>query len=421
MRVSFLRIRNFRNIEETSFAPAPGINLILGANGQGKTSILEALGFLSSLRSFRDTKTGAVIRNESENSDIRCQLSSTTPEYETELRVALQLTDKRSKKGNKTAFVNNKPLRSSMQYLSQRFGSFQLGFHAVIFNPSDHDLVNGEPALRRSYLDRVSAAESIEYLTILRNYQKALEQRNALLKQGSPFSDDLMEGYTAQYCTLGAQLALYRLRWIQRLAEPLERIIAEIAPNQNLERGKLKLTYLSSWVPELTNFTGHGELPSLKLLEHSFQEKVHLLSTAERRIGYSLVGPHRDDWTFYLGNQVLKGFGSQGESRSALLALKLAEIELFRSQTGHKPIFLLDDFSSELDRERRLFLMRFLREIDLQTFITTTEASGFLQSDDFQIYHSQTSKTFVVTNGKIRTDDAEKSPVKRENVGNMTL
>jgi len=126
------------------------------------------------------------------------------------------------------------------------------------------------------------------------------------------------------------------------------------------------------------HFTGHGHLPSLNLLERFFWNKLNLLEAAELRSGHSLVGPHRDDWAFYLGSQALRGHGSQGEVRSALLALKLCEIDLFRIETGHRPLFLLDDFSSELDRERRAFLLRFLSESDLQTFVTTTEDPAFL-------------------------------------------
>jgi DNA replication and repair protein RecF len=152
----------------------------------------------------------------------------------------------------------------------------------------------------------------------------------------------------------------------------------------------LKLAYLSHWVSEIENlsyhssnlrsvhFTGQVRLPSLELLEQHYLAKVAALSESEKRAGFSLVGPHRDDWTFLIGGHVLKGHGSQGEIRSALLALKLCELALFQKETGHKPIFLLDDFSSELDQQRRHYLLKFLMETDLQTFVTTTEDSSFV-------------------------------------------
>src|SRR6185369_10604610 len=109
-----------------------------------------------------------------------------------------------------------------------------------------------------------------------------------------------------------------------------------------------------------SGFTGQLPSPSLELLQKSFWAKVSAVEAAERKQRCSLVGAHRDDWAFVFGGHPLKGHGSQGEVRSALLALKLSEIELFRNETGHRPLFLLDDFSSELDRERRLFLLGFL-------------------------------------------------------------
>jgi recombinational DNA repair ATPase RecF len=163
-------------------------------------------------------------------------------------------------------------------------------------------------------------------------------------------------------------------------------VLERIAPTQ----AELRLVYLSNWTPILENlsyknnnlnsvhFTGQGHLPSLELLEQAFWTQTKILESAEQKAGHSLVGPHRDDWCFLLGGQALKGHGSQGEVRSALLALKLAEIILFRKKTGHRPIFLLDDFSSELDRDRRWFLLDYLRETDLQTFVTTTEDSTYV-------------------------------------------
>lgn len=176
----------------------------------------------------------------------------------------------------------------------------------------------------------------------------------------------------------------------------------QIAPKQP----DLRVIYLSNWVPQINglvfnnndllpiDFTGHGRLPSLELLERFFWNKLGILEAAEWRSGHSLVGPHRDDWAFYLGSQALRGHGSQGEVRSALLALKLCEIDLFRIETGHRPIFLLDDFSSELDRERRTFLLKYLADSDLQTFVTTTEDSS-LYGKKFKV--SQGSLDYVST------------------------
>jgi DNA replication and repair protein RecF len=402
--VSELLLRNFRNVSECKFVPDPKLNFLLGENGQGKTSFLEALGFLATLRSFRGSKVDEVLKWHESTSEIRCTLKPIAPEdragWETDLKVVFDnshdTSDAARKKVSKVAFINGKPFKSSTSYLSQRFGSFELGFHAVVFNPSDHDLVRGDPSTRRNYLDRVIAAENVLFLKTVSKYQRILTQRNAVLKQEERVgSRDLLAGFTDQLISLGAQLAFTRFEWILKLAERLNETVHKIAPRQP----DLRLVYLSNWAPQIdnlslnnsdlgaVNFTGHGQLPSLELLEQSFRKRLSQLEAAEWRTGHSLVGPHRDDWAFYLGEQPLRGHGSQGEVRSALLALKLCEIDLFRIETGHRPIFLLDDFSSELDRERRSFLLGYLSESDLQVFVTTTEDS------------SMHGKKFKVSNG----------------------
>ncbi len=410
MKVERLTLRNFRNVQEETFYPDGKLNFLLGSNGQGKTSFLEAIGFLSTLRSFRGSKTEEVVRYDCEFAEIVCDLSpEISPNYpvdnsggdslwKTELKIVFQRTDPLSKKTTKVAFINGKPIRKSTQYLSQRFGSVELGFHSIVFNPSDHDLVRGDPATRRGYLDRVLAAEDVDYLKALQKYHRILEQRNAILKKNDPPQRELLLGFTEQLSQVAAALALKRLEWIEKLEKHLDDFSRQIAPDQPA----LRLVYLSNWILPIENlcllnnslgsvyFTGQGHLPSLEQIEQSFWKKFASLESAEWKTGHSLIGVHRDDWTFFRGGQILKGHGSQGEVRTALLALKLAEIRLFQEKTGHQPLFLLDDFSSELDQSRRSFLLRFLSESSLQVFVTTT--------DDSQV----AGKQYWVVNGSLK-------------------
>jgi DNA replication and repair protein RecF len=386
MRVEQLELKGFRNIRESTFVPSPGLNFLVGPNGQGKTSYLEAIAYLATLRSFRGSKTPEVIQWGQEAAEVRCTLKSDDSDdaWRTDLRITFRITDPTRTRASKVAHINEKPYRSSTQFLSQRFGSFELGFHAVVFNTSDHDLVRGDPATRRSFLDRVLAAEDIEYLKVLQRYQKLLEQRNALLKTGQGNSQ-VLAGFSEPFAQYAAVLAAKRLAWIQRAIPSISNVADQIAPGQP----SLKLVYASNWVPPIeglsinnhnlgaVHFAGQGDLPSVELLEQAFWRQLSALESAEWRAGHSLVGTHRDDWAFFLGNQALKGHGSQGEVRSALLSLKLSEIKLFQNATGHRPVFLLDDFSSELDRDRRSFLLRFLTGSDLQVFVSTTEDSVF--------------------------------------------
>jgi DNA replication and repair protein RecF len=413
-KVRKLVLKNFRNIRETEFQPDPKLNFLVGLNGQGKTSVLEALGYVATLRSFRGSKAPEVIHRDCEQADIRCEISAENGEWQSELRVAFQMADAERKRAKKTAYINGKAFHSSTQYLSQRFGSMELGFHTVIFNPSDHDLVRGEPSIRRAYLDQVLSAENVEYLRAIQKYQRLLTQRNAILKQSegspNPSQRSVLLGFSEQLAQVAAAITFERLSWVKRFAANVNNVMQQIAPNQPIVR----VFYASSWVPEIENlcignnaldghdFTGLSEVPSLELLEQVFWKKLSSLESAEWRIGHSLVGPHRDDWVFYLGATPLKSFGSQGEVRSALLALKLSEIELFQSRTGHQPLLLLDDFSSELDRNRRSFLLRYLTETELQVFVTTTEDSVFA------------GKRFWVSNGQILKDQTSGETITHE-------
>ena len=235
MRIERLTLKRFRNVGDSGFEPGPGINLLLGQNGQGKTSFLEAIGYLALLRSFRGSKTPEVIQWKANDAEIVCRLAARSDDessspWETELKVTFAFVDPNRQRANKVAFINAKPYRSSTQYLSQRFGNFVLGFHAVVFNPSDHDLVRGDPANRRAYLDRVIAAEDGEYLATLQRYQKILEQRNAVLKNSERPMPAVLAGFTEPMIRAGSVLCRKRLEWIHRLIGPLNDTVLRIAP-----------------------------------------------------------------------------------------------------------------------------------------------------------------------------------------------
>ncbi|MBC7384670.1 MAG: DNA replication/repair protein RecF [Cryobacterium sp.] len=393
MRIREIRLRNFRNIDAMAFKPDERLNFIIGENGQGKTSILEGLSYLSTLRSFRGAKGDEMIRFGETWAEAACSVS--TGDWVNELKVTF--AESGTGRTKKTAFVDGKPIRSSTQYLSSRFGQIEVGFHSIVFNPSDHDLIRGEPATRRAYLDRTLSAEDEGHLKHLSRYQKALEQRNALLKLERRPSTDLLSGFTEALIDAGAHVVRARLEWFQRLQQIYDNRLKKIVPLAL----PLRAFYSSAWIkknegisitsadfdPQL--FPLQTTLPSLEFFSAEFRGALSAQRDAEWRAGITLVGPHRDDFALFYGNQPLKGHGSQGETRSALIALKLCEIELFRTRTGHRPILLLDDFSSELDRGRREFLLRYLSETDLQVFVTSTEEPPF----QGQVYR--------VKNGKI--------------------
>ncbi len=393
MLVQKLWLRQFRNIENLSFEPHPSLNFLIGKNGQGKTSILEALGYLSLLRSFRSSRNDALIRDEQAESEIGCELSTKDEGdavWETELKV--QLHRGIQNRVRRRAWINDRAYASSTQYLSQKFKdssyAHACGMHVIVFNPSDHDLIQGEPKNRRKYLDQTLASQSKTYLLALKRYEKILDQRNAYLKglEGRfPRDTTLYQGLTEQLGQEAAKLTSARLNHLQKIHERHPQVMSKIAPNQK----PLHCVYQSQWVRRDHNssnknrdlstihFTGQGSLPSIEQLLSDFLTACESLRFAEVQLGRTLVGPQRDDWGFWFGkplsHQPLKAYGSQGEIRSSLLSLKLTEIQLYREATGLRPLLLLDDFSSELDDHRRAQLLELLLETDLQVFVTSTD------------------------------------------------
>lgn len=411
MKVESVSLKNFRNIQQAEYFPDPDRNFLIGQNAQGKTSFLEAISFLSNLRSFRRGKPQDVIQWGANQAEISCVLSSrnsSTGEWRTRLRILFQKDH--SSRVKKIAWINEKKISSSTRYLSERFRNYGSGFHTITFNPSDHDLIQGEPKIRRTYLNEVISGEDEEYLKALRVYNRALEQKNSLLRQATKVKtlapDQIKastEPFTEQMKEAGSSITFKRLYWLFRLTKKFNKILRQIAPKQ-LE---LQVTYASDWlgkIQEFNNnfkhlnlnaFAGQDSLPSLEQIKRSFCSRLLEMEKAEFYSGRSLVGPHRDDWMFLIDHEPLKGHGSQGEIRTALLALKLSEIELFCEKTGYPPIFLLDDLSSELDHTRREFLLRFLDKTDIQVFVTTTENLDFRDN------------RFLVENGNLKKLEKE--------------
>jgi DNA replication and repair protein RecF len=370
MRLIQFQLTSFRNIPGLNISPSSGLNFFVGKNGQGKTSCIEAIAYLSSLRSFRGSTSEEMIQWNSDQSVIHGLVSPEVGDLQVDLRVTFQKENFRIKK---LASINGKKLSSSGQYLLQRFGQIELGFHTIVFNPSDHQLIQGDPSGRRKYINQVLSAEQGDTIELISNYQRALEQRNRLLKDGLRPTNSQVLGFTDQLIPLGSEIILRRLQWFKSVHPHLKRHAALIAPRQP----EISVEYESSVLDSNNGFqrvfTGQEEVPSLQILERNFREKFEFHSDKEGRTGTTIVGPHRDDWRILLGSRVLKGHGSQGEVRTSLLALKLSEIDSFQEKTGHQPVLLMDDFSSELDRERRNFLLSLVQSSPLQVFVTTTE------------------------------------------------
>jgi len=368
LKLKNLTIRNIRNIEEVSIPCDRGIHFIYGLNAQGKTSILESIYLLSNLRSFRDSDLAALLQSGKDHGLVKGTFAL-DPTTEAELRVELVRGPSRFEK---RAFINQKLSRSAVDYFGLKLNHSPIQFHAINLNPTSTDLIRGEPGIRRTYLNQVISSENPEYLGILKHYQKSLDQKNALLKQEHRLDESLLKILNENLVESGARILESRLKYLQKIAPFFKGFLGQIAPHQN----PLNLGYKSG---EALYFTGHFELESLKKLMENLHQKLVEKGPHERLRKTSLVGPHRDDLFFKVGEGALSSLpdlvdvGSQGEIRSVLLALKLSELEQFENSTGVEPVLLIDDFSSELDSTRRGFLLNYLKDSNLQIFVTSTD------------------------------------------------
>ena len=355
-------LQNFRNYPSLSVSFSDGINVFLGENAQGKTNLMEATYALALARSPRTSNEKEMIRWQEDSAKITGKIQKRVSTFPLEIIF--------SKKG-KIAKVNHLEQKKLSQYIGQ--------LNVVLFAPEDLNLVKGAPANRRKFLDMELGQMNPVYLHDLVQYQRILKQRNLYLKQlvtGKAKDEVYLDVLTEQLAILGADLLVYRLQFIKKLeawAQPLHKEIS-------LEREELTIAYKSN--VELSDEMDKDAL-FLKLMEAFKQGK-----SRERDQAVTLFGPHRDDLVFQVNGRNVQNFGSQGQQRTTVLSLKLAEIECMNEVLGEYPILLLDDVLSELDDERQTHLLKAI-EKKVQTFLTTTSLDGIKKNkiDEPTIYH----------------------------------
>jgi DNA replication and repair protein RecF len=346
MLIRELQVINFRNLRFLRAEFGQGIHVIHGSNAQGKTNLLEAVYLLVTGRSFRTTMDRELIpwlRDNYEATLVRARVEKGG--YEERFLLSFNQTEKH-------VFVNGAPI--------PRLGDLVGRINAVLFTPADLQLVRGAPGLRRRFLDIELSQINPAYLRHLQRYDLALRQRNALLKQHQrrPGLAAELAPWDAQLAENGAEIVAARARMMARLSELAGRTYAHIAGLHE----PLALRYEPS--PACGGDAG------------ALRERLAAAPLAAQpddvRRGATSVGPHRDDFTFLIDGRDARDFGSQGQQRSCVLAMKLAELSLMREATGENPILLLDDLMSELDESRK---RAFLESLDpaIQTFITATE------------------------------------------------
>ena len=362
MIVRKLVFSSFRNLTRTEVVPGERFNVFHGANGQGKTNLLEAIYLLGTMKSFRHAKNRDLICWNDEFSLLKAIVEKDGVSREVTLLIERE---------GKKARVD----RKSLERLSDFFGCLNV----VVFSPEELGMVKGQPELRRRYLDRAAFAADPGYLTLHHDYARVLKNRNALLRSGSL---DGLDIWSDRLVETGTRLVMKRLEWLDGIRELLQEFHEGIAG-----RGApVDLVYRS--VPG-------GAAAKRAEYPHLLCMSLERLADEERRRGATQAGPHRDDLEFLLDGRVLKQHASQGEQRSFILALKMAEIEYLHRLHGNPPVLLLDDMTSELDSERNRNLLRFLEEKRMQVFITTTSLQNLTMGNQEQY------KFFPVYEGKI--------------------
>jgi DNA replication and repair protein RecF len=273
---------------------------------------------------------------------------------------------------------SGKKVRLDHKHLS-RLTDFFGSLNVVIFSPEDMAMVKGMPDVRRKYLDRAVFSGDSSYLRFHHEYFRTLKNRNILLRNGG---DDELHVWSDKLAETGARLITSRIAYIGNIKGLLRDFYKAIAGNG----AEADISYIPHHLDERSLLLDGKSALSAALARSSMEE---------RRVGSTVVGPHRDDVEFLLGGRVLKHHASQGEQRSFVLALKMAEIEYIQRIHGGPPVLLLDDMTSELDKDRNRNLMDFLVKRDMQVFITTTSIENILLDEN------ENKRTFVVEGGRI--------------------
>ncbi len=367
MKLKKLQLENFRNYQKNLYEFPENKELIIltGPNGTGKTNFLEAIHLLSLGKSFRSLTQDDMVHWE--NDYLRCTADVEVDNENLNLEVFYSLTPVRKKNFKK----NGVNLKNS-EYLGNLL--------TVLFHPEDLNMLYQSPSLRRRYLDIVLSQTDKNYLIALSKYKRALKQRNVLLNQlrdahyGDSDTGKLEEDLLAwddEIIEFGSVVILKRLGLVAFLNEKVEKIYRSISGDKE----KISVEYSSRILKDRAKLGTNQKSPAPAghLLESiSEMYKGELFNRKKRDIfsAETTAGPHRDDLIFYLNGKNICSSASRGEFRTLLLALKLAEIEFIKECTGHRPILLLDDVFSELDRKRQKHLLKCIK--GCQTIITTT-------------------------------------------------
>ncbi len=361
MIIKSLELQDYRNYNSLNITFDKGTNILYGDNAQGKTNILEAIYLAATTKSHKGSKDKDIVNFNKEEAHIRTYLEKEG----IETRVDMHLRKSKSK----GIAIDGQKIKKAADLLGL--------CNVVFFSPEDLSIIKEGPAERRRFVDMELCQLDNFYLYNLNNYNKIVNQRNSLLKD-LYFQPELKETLNIW----DSQLVSYGSKIIERrriFADQLNEIIYDIHKKLSGGKEEIKIVYE----------------PNVELEE--FESKLRISQDKDIKAKMTTVGPHRDDFCFYVGDIDIRKFGSQGQQRTAALSLKLSEIELVKRITKDTPILLLDDVLSELDNNRQNYLLNSIG--DIQTIITCTGLEEFV-NNRFEI-----NRVFKVTDGVVTIPD----------------
>jgi DNA replication and repair protein RecF len=397
MWLSQLTLVNFRNFRGLRLEPQPGVLLFCGQNGQGKTNLLESVYVLATTRSPRTSVERELLSwRPPEDRDLAAvvppfaRLESRVRRLEGE--VHLEITFEAERPGTNGAAPGAVSRGIKVNGLPTRATGLVGQLPVVYFSPADVELAGGAPSGRRQYLNLANSQVSPSHLRALQRYNRVLLQRNQVLRlvRERRQAPNALEPWTEQMLELGAQILRQRLTMLRDVEARLGTIFRDLAGTSEV----LRIVYRSTVCDVSTDPAD---------LVESFRQRQAPLAAREVDQAVSLIGPHRDDFTFVLDDIDLNTYGSRGQQRLAVLALKLAEADWMRAEIGELPVVLLDDMLSELDPQRRAYVLQRVAEPEpthqRQVWITTADASDESPTRDFL----STAQRFVIDAGQVRT------------------
>lgn len=372
MKLKRLKLTNFRNYLNLEIEFKKNINIFIGENGQGKTNILESIYMLALTKSNRSGIEENIIKFQEDIAKIEGMIKSEDLLKKQEVILT---------KNKKQLFINNKEIRKSRDYISN--------FCVITFTPQDLEIVKGSPQIRRNMLNIDISILKNDYISYLNEFNLVIKMRNEYLKRmnlNGNTDPRYLEVINKSMIDKAIKIYKYRYQFFEKINSLLPKIYKKITNLDNLY-----LSFESSL---------HLDTFDEKVLREKYAFKLKKNLNIELMQGMTLIGPHRDDFSFNLNGLDMKTYASQGQQRMAIIALKIAEIYLFKEEKGEYPVLLLDDIFSEIDIKKRNRIIKYLQE-DIQSIITTTDINNIDNEllEDAQIYIVKKNK--ITKKGRI--------------------